>query len=62
MRESMIRLADASSNPAAATAAAKTYFTDINDINEWSRKKSPEKVAKYYEQSVADLNAFKALI
>ena len=58
----MLRLANASKNPAQATAAAKTYFSDINDMYEFATKKDGATIDKLYTESVADLNAFKALI
>jgi hypothetical protein len=62
MRSAMNRLADASKDPKAANAAAKVYFSDLNDVNEWTLKKSQTQVMKFYAQSVVDLNKFKALI
>lgn len=61
-REAMLRLAEASKDPKAATKAAKTYFQDINDINYWSLKKEGAKCQEAYDQSVKDLDAFNALI
>lgn len=58
----MNRLAAASSNPKAATDAAKVYFSDLNDIIEFSGKKNVEVVTAKYAKSVADLETFKQLI
>lgn len=55
------RLAAASTNPKAAEAAAKTYFSDLEDVYVFSKKKDVEVVLKSYEKSVKDLEAFKAL-
>jgi hypothetical protein len=61
MREAMLRLADASKDPKAANAAAKAYFSDLNDIIEFSIKKNGDTVASAYAQSLKDLANFKAL-
>ena len=61
-REAMLRLAEASKDPKAATKAAKTYFQDINDINEYSLKKNGAKCQAAYDASVADLAAYQALL
>lgn len=61
MREAMLRLADASNDPKAANAAAKAYFSDLNDIIEFSEKKKSDVVANAYAQSLKDLANFKAL-
>ena len=56
------RLAEASKDPKAATKAAKTYFQDINDVNEWSLKKNADKCQAAYDASVADLATYYTLI
>lgn len=56
------RLAEASKDPVKATAAAKTYFQDINDISEWSYKKNGAKAQAAYDKSVKDLASYNALI
>jgi hypothetical protein len=61
-REAMLRLAEASKAPEKATAAAKTYFQDINDISEWSSKKNGAKAQAAYDKSVKDLASYNALI
>jgi hypothetical protein len=61
MREAMLRLADASKDPKAANAVAKAYFSDLNDIIEFSIKKNGDTVASAYAQSLKDLANFKAL-
>lgn len=61
-REAMLRLAEASKDPKAATKAAKTYFQDINDVNEYSLKKNGAKCQAAYDASVADLAAYQALL
>lgn len=62
LREAVNRLAETSSNPKAAAAAAKVYFSDLNDIFEYSTKKSPEKVLASYEASKKDLDTFKTFL
>mmetsp|Transcript_46745 Transcript_46745/g.130162 ORF Transcript_46745/g.130162 Transcript_46745/m.130162 type:complete len:211 (+) Transcript_46745:46-678(+) len=62
MRESMLRLASQAKDTKAANAAAKAYFADLGDVFVCSKKKSPEKTLAAYEQSVKDLNAFKAAL
>jgi hypothetical protein len=62
MRQSMNYLAAQSKNPTEATALAKAYFTDLNDIDVFSVMKKGDKVTAAYEKSVADLTAFKALL
>lgn len=62
MREAMLRLAASSKDPTAATAAAKTYFVDINDVIVNSIGHRAEVVESAYAASVKDLAAFKALI
>merc|ERR1711998_699316 len=57
-REAMLRLAEAAKDPKAATKAAKTYFQDINDINEYSLKKNGAKTMEAYDASVKDLATF----
>ena len=61
-REAMLRLAEASKDPKAATKAAKTYFQDINDINEYSLKKNGAKTMEAYDASVKDLAAYQSLL
>jgi hypothetical protein len=58
----IIRLADASKDPKAATAAAKAYFSDLNDITEWAIKKRGDVVNAAFEKSVKDLATFNALV
>jgi hypothetical protein len=52
-------LADTSKDPKAATAAAKAYFVDLNDMTEWAVKKDGSVITQAYQQSLADLAAFK---
>ena len=61
-REASLRLAAASNDPKAATAAAKTYFDDLNDIFVFATKKNGDVITATYEKSLKDLAAFKALI
>ena len=61
LREALLRLADASKSPSEATAAAKLYFSDLNDIFESATKKKGDLVISAYEKSVKDLEAFKKL-
>ena len=60
-RESLLRLAAASKDPKASTAAAKTYFDDLNDMFVGAKAKKQDVVTAAYEKSVKDLAAFKAL-
>lgn len=53
------RLADSSANPKAATAAAKAYFVDLNDMTEWAVKKNGVVITEAYQQSLNDLAAFR---
>ena len=53
------RLADSSANPKAATAAAKAYFVDLNDMTEWAIKKNGVVICDAYQKSLTDLAAFK---
>jgi len=62
MRNAMLRLAKASKTPEKATAAAKEYFTNLNDMTEWSIKKNDVRVNAAYEKSKSDMAAFKALL
>lgn len=62
MRSSMLKVAENSKSPEKSTAAAKAYFSDINDIFEFASKKDGAAVNKAYEKSVTDLAAFQALI
>lgn len=62
MRESMLRLAASAPDSKSATAAAKVYFSDLNDMFEWANKKRSDIVTTSYEKSVKDLAAFKALV
>ena len=45
-----------------ANKAAKAYFSDINDVYEWSNKKNGAVAQAAYEKSVADLAAFESLV
>mmetsp|Transcript_18737 Transcript_18737/g.20366 ORF Transcript_18737/g.20366 Transcript_18737/m.20366 type:complete len:221 (+) Transcript_18737:90-752(+) len=54
-REAANRVAAASSNPAAAKAAVKVYFQDIEDIYQGALKKKGDVVLASYDQSVKDL-------
>ena len=54
------RLAEVGKSPAASAAAAKTYFSDIEDITVYSNMKKGDKVLAAYEKSKVDLAAFKA--
>ena len=58
----LLRLAAVANDPKAATAAAKAYFNDINDMNEWAIKKNGATVLAAYEKSKTDLAAFQALL
>ena len=58
----LLRLAASSKDSKAAEAAARTYFTDLNDMFEWATKKNGAVVTASYEKSVKDLAAFKALV
>lgn len=51
----MFSVAAASSNPAAAKAAVKVYFQDIEDIYQGALKKKGDVVLASYDQSVKDL-------
>jgi len=62
MREAMNRQANISKDPVAARAAAATYFSDLNDISEWSVKKNVEKVSAAYDKSKVDLAAYETLL
>ena len=62
LREAMLRLADTSSNPKAATKAAKAYFSDINDIFVATKEKSATKCDAVYQKSLEDLKTFKSLL
>lgn len=61
-RKCIVRLAESSSDPAGATAAAKAYFQDLNDIAEFATKKNGDIVLASYSKSQADLAAFKAFL
>jgi hypothetical protein len=52
-------LADSSANPKAATAAAKAYFVDLNDMTEWAIKKNGVVICDAYQKSLTDLAAFR---
>ena len=54
-----LRLADSSANPKAATAAAKAYFVDLNDMTEWAIKKNGVVICDAYQKSLTDLAAFR---
>ena len=56
---SFLRLADSSANPKAATAAAKAYFVDLNDMTEWAIKKNGVVICDAYQKSLTDLAAFR---
>ena len=58
----MLRLAATSQDKKAATAAAKAYFVDINDIFVSSKFKDQSKVDEIYKKSVEDLKTFKSLL
>lgn len=62
MREAMLRLASNSNKPKEATAAAKAYFVDLNDMYEQSVKKDGAQILAAYENSKKDLASFKSLI
>lgn len=61
-REAMLRLAEAAKDPKEATKAAKNYFQDINDINEYSLKKNAAKTMEAYDASVKDLATYQSLL
>ncbi len=48
-------------DPKAASAAAKSYFSDLNDMFEWAEKKNAANVNAAYKKSLSDMVAFKAL-
>lgn len=56
------RLAESSKDSKSATAAAKAYFDDLNDINEWAIKKNAGKVLAAYDKSKTDAATFKSLL
>lgn len=58
----VVRLAASSSNPKAASQAAKTYFDDLNDMAVFAKKKDAGKVSAAYEKSKADLATFKTFL
>ena len=58
----MLRLAATAKDKDGATAAAKTYFSDINDIFVSTKAKDQGKVDQIYQKSLTDLKAFKALL
>lgn len=62
LRRFCFRLARASPNPAAAEAAAKKYFSSLEDVYVFAKKKDAPVVLSSYDQSVKDLAAFKALL
>ena len=62
LREAINRLAAASSDPKAAAVTAKSYFSDLNDMFEFSTKKSTEKVLASYEASKKDMATFKTYL
>jgi hypothetical protein len=55
-------LAESSKNPVAASAAAKSYFSDLNAVNEFALKKKGDIVLSNYEKSVTDLAKFIELV
>jgi hypothetical protein len=61
-RTAMNRLAAASKDPASASAAAKTYFQDLEDIFVAATNKNGAVAQASYEKSVKDLAAYTALI
>lgn len=61
-RESALRLAEASKTPKEATAAAKVYFDDLNDIFVFATKKNGDVISSTYEKSLKDLATLKALL
>lgn len=61
-RESLNRLAEVSSDPAAAKKIVRAYNSDINDIFEAAIKKDSALVSKAYDASVKELASFKALL
>lgn len=58
----LFSLAASSSDPEAATAAAKAYFSDLNDIFEFATKKKGDVVLATYDKSLRDLETFKAFL
>jgi hypothetical protein len=62
MREAMLRLAAVSKDKEGATAAAKAYFVDLNDIFESARGKNLNKIEATYAKSLDDLAAFKKFL
>ena len=56
------RVAEASKNPKAAVAAGKKYFSDLNDIYEFSVQKNGDAILAAYKSSLKDLAAFQALV
>lgn len=62
LREAINRLAAASSDPKAAAVTAKSYFSHLNDMFEFSTKKSTEKILASYEASLKDMDTFKTYL
>ncbi len=57
----MNRLSGIAKDSKAATAAAKTYFQDLNDMFEWASKKNGDNVLAAFKKSQADMATFKSL-
>ena len=62
MRESMLRLANDSSDPVKATNAAKVYFSDLNDMFVSAQKKDQDGVMQHFGESKADLATYIATL
>jgi hypothetical protein len=56
------RLSAVASSPKDAKAIAKSYFVDLNDMNEWAVKKTGAKVLDAYTKSKEDMAKFTALL
>eukprot|EP01041_Mallomonas_annulata_P003936 gene3936-7864_t len=62
MREALLRIAETSKDPKAATAAAKQYFNDLNDMFVMSQKKDGTTLLAVYDLSVKDLDNFLKIV
>jgi hypothetical protein len=58
----LFRLSESSPQPKVASAAAKAYFVDLNDMTEWAIKKDGKTICAAYEKSLVDLAAFRAAL
>ena len=62
LREAMLRLANSSKNPDAATASARAYFSDLDEIFEFALKKKGDVILGAYERSKSDFFQFKSYL